>query len=265
MDYQANVGNGSSSRRGTVGKKAAVFGITCFLLAPALPAFGDPVPGQSDNFEDGTTMGWRINLLGMGAPPSAALPTNVPTGGPGGANDNFLRLTALGGQGAGSRLTALNLDSRWAGNYLAAGVNFILADVNNQGNSDLALRVLFEDPGAGPPANVAVSAAPILLPTGGGWTRVAFPISPNSLTAEAGTVLGALTNATAIRIFHSPIPGANTPIFPGPPVVAQLGIDNFTAAAMPEPGAFPLLALGTLAGLAHVRIWRRLGRQSSPR
>ena len=77
--------------------------------------------GQSDGFEDGTTQGWVVNLLGSGSPPAATLPTNVATGGPGGANDNYLQLTSNGTGGSGGRLVSINV-SQWAGNYTALGV-----------------------------------------------------------------------------------------------------------------------------------------------
>src|SRR4051794_16073357 len=93
---------------------AALVVMTAAWLWPPF-AGAEPVVGQVDTFEDGTTQGWIVNLLGQGPPPAAALPTNVPTGGPGGSGDHFLELNSVGGQGAGSRLVALNLDARWTG------------------------------------------------------------------------------------------------------------------------------------------------------
>src|SRR6476620_10626219 len=88
-----------------------------FLAAAALAAsmgagrvFATPVPAQLNDFETGTTQGWTN---GGGA----SDPSNVTTGGPGGANDNFLRITARGGSGAGSRLASFNRSSQWIGNY----------------------------------------------------------------------------------------------------------------------------------------------------
>jgi hypothetical protein len=201
--------------------------------------------GQVDTFEDGTTQNWVINLLGLGSPPPESLPVNVPTGGPAGLDDNFLRLTSLGTGGPGGRLTAINFMSQWMGDYLAAGISGITMDVNNLGTTDLALRLLFENPQVGPPTDVAISQNPIIVPAGSGWISVLFPIKVSDLLALDGTVQNALGGATAIRIFHG-----IDPVFPGPDVVAQLGVDNIQA--VPEPGApLWLLAIGVTAiGLA---------------
>jgi hypothetical protein len=182
-----------------------------------------------------------VGLLGS---PHPAPPANVVTGGPAGAGDHFLQVTAVGGIGAGSRLTVIN-PAQWAGDYEAAGVTGIAMDVFNLGSTNLALRLLFEDPVAGAPSNQAVSSSAIPLPAGSGWTHVLFPITPGDVTAVLGSVDAALSNATAIRIFH-----ATTAAFPGNPIVAQLGVDNIRA--VPEPAATTLLAVA-LGGIALVR------------
>ncbi len=180
--------------------------------------------GQTDNFEDGTTQGWLVGLLGASHPKP---PENTPSGGPGGVDDNFLLLTAVGGNGAGNRLSVINL-AQWAGNYPAAGVNTIWMDVNNLGGADLSLRLLVADPAGGPPNNQAFSTNAIVVPANSGWTSVVFPLGVADLTASFGTVTAALTNATELRIFHRPAAA-----FPGEAVVAQLGVDNITAAPLP--------------------------------
>ena len=209
------------------------------LVAP-LPASALAI-GQVDTFEDGTTQGWVVSLHGN---PNPAPPANVPSGGPAGAGDHFLQLTAVGGGGPGSRLVVIN-GSQWAGNYVAAGVTGIAMDVRNLGATSLALRLLFEDPGFGPPSNAAVSTTAITLPAGSDWTHVVFPIAASDLSATLGSVDAALAGATAIRIFH----GA-TASFPPGAIVAQLGVDNIRA--VPEPGAAMMIALG-IGGLAFGR------------
>jgi hypothetical protein len=197
--------------------------------------------GQVDDFEDGTSQGWIVNLLGMGNPPAVALPTNVPDGGPAGAGDAWLQLTAIGGNAGGSRLTVIN-PSQWAGDYAAAGVTAISMQVNNVGTSDLSLRLLFEDPAGGPPVNQAISSLAIQVPAGSGWIPVVFPVGVGDLTALLGTVEAALAGTTVLRIFHSV-----EPAFPGPSLTAQLGVDAIRA--VPEPGIATLLGVG-LAALA---------------
>lgn len=211
-------------------------------LAPGL-AWGLSI-GQRDTFEDGTTQGWVVALLGMSHP---APPVNVPTGGPAGADDSFLMLTSIGGDGPGSRLVAINID-QWSGDFIAAGISGIAMDVKNLGQSDLSLRLAFSDPGIGPPVNVAFSTVPYFLPVGRGWIPIHFPITPADLTAESGSVTAALHNATELRLYHS-----FALDFPGEPVTALLGVDNI--AATPEPTSALLLGSGLLA-LYSLKTWR---------
>ena len=198
--------------------------------------------GLTDTFEDGTTQGWRINLLGLGD--DLFQPVNVPTGGPAGVNDNFMLMTSSGQPGAGGRLVALNF-LQWSGNYTAAGISSIQMDVNNLGATDLYLRLLFEDPMGAPPENEAFTPA-VFLPAGSGWTPISFSILASNLIVEAGSAELALSNATILRLFSNPNDG-------GPdeaaPILARLGVDNITA-AVPEPASLGLVVVGlvTLVG-----------------
>jgi hypothetical protein len=214
-----------------------LFPLGCLSLGLAVPASAAVTLGQVDTFEDGTTQGWTVNLLGLGVHP--APPANVATGGPGGADDNFLLLTAFGGSGPGSRLTAANLN-QWAGNYLSAGVGTITMSVNNLGASDLSLRLLFEDPALGPPENEAISTEAILVAAGGGWRNIVFRVTPADLTAIDGSVTNALSGTTVLRLYHSTAAG-----FPGEPAAGLLGVDNIRAlAAIPEPGTWASMIVG---------------------
>jgi hypothetical protein len=209
-------------------------------LLPVTPVAA-VILGQIDTFEDGTTQNWLVGLLGA---PHPAPPQNIPSGGPAGVDDNYLLLTAVGGNGPGNRLTVINA-SQWAGDYLTAGVTGIVMDVYNLGNTDLDLRLLVADPIAGPPNNLAFSTDPIFLTAGSGWQRVKFPFTPSDLTLGFGNVNAALTNATELRIFNNP-----SAVFPGPPISALLGVDNITAVPLPAN----LLLLGSGLGLL---AWRR--------
>lgn len=206
-------------------------------LAVAAPA-GAVTIGQVDDFEDGTTQGWAV-AFGPGGGPHPAPPQNIATGGPAGLDDNFLMLTAVGGGGPGSRLTAGNL-AQWSGDYIAGGVGRIEMWVNNFGQNDLSLRLLFEDPLGGPPANVAYSADPIVVVAGGGWQKISYSLAEADLQAALGDVHSALSGATVLRLYHGVADG-----FPGEVVSAQLGVDNIrAAAAVPEPATWALMIGG---------------------
>jgi hypothetical protein len=207
-------------------------------LTHASLAVGQVQLGQRDTFQSGT-QGWVAGPGGHPAPPSV-----VGTGGPGGLNDAYLLVRALGGGGPGSRLSAINF-AQWTGNYLAAGIGAISMDVNNFGPDDLFLRLLFADPTSGPPSNITISLASVFVPAGSGWTSVVFPIGPSALLALLGTTNAALSGATELRIFHNPNPDFPGPGVGIPTVAADLGVDNITAT--PEPATAILVGSGILA------------------
>jgi hypothetical protein len=229
-------------------------GVVGVLLVSALsPISAFAVPILPDTFEDGTTMGWGV----PGVSPNP--PTNIATGGPAGAGDNFLQLVANGSGGPGGRLSVLN-SLQWTGDYLAAGIAGIAMDVNNFGPADLVLRLLLEDfEGMGPPENLALTVLDVVVPANSGWMSVFFDLSPAHLTVDTfGTVVGALSDVDTLRIFHNP-----NPAFPGPgvgipPVTVTLGIDNIAAvqAQVPEPASILLLSGGFVAALMRRRCRR---------
>jgi len=224
--------------------------LMCLCLAGFLPAVAAAAPIPLDDFEDGTVENWFAGGGPVGGVHPAP-PANVVNGGPLGPGDNYMLLTSLGGAGAGSRMVAMN-GSQWAGDYVAGGVSFIEMDLNNLGNTDLAVRLLFENPMGAPPTDIAISDDPFLLPAGGGWVHATFPVTPADLVALLGTATDALSQTTILRIFHSP-----TDTFPGPPIVASLGVDNITAdaapVAVPEPATLLLILPGAAALLARRR------------
>ena len=200
--------------------------LTC-LLQPSLVSA--VTFGQIDNFQDGTFQNWGVgNIFGNPFPPEIVL-----NGGPAGAGDHYLLLTADGGAGGpipdpASKLAVIN-QTQWAGNYLAAGVNAITMQVRNFGATDLSLRLYVADGTTAQPLNTAISTDPVFLPANSVWTLVTFSLAPANLTPlRTGNVQTALANARELRLFHNPATG-----FPGPAVVASLGVDNITAAGTP--------------------------------
>lgn len=223
-------------QRPSLALAAIVLSLAAGLAAPPALALA---PGQSDSFQDGTTLGW---VSGAQHP---APPVHVATGGPAGEGDGYLLLRSFGGggpvPGPGSRLVAFNR-AQWAGDYTAAGITMLTMDVKNFGPLDLSLRLLFEG-GGPPPTDVAWSATPVFVPAGGGWQRAAFPITVADLAAPPGhDIAEALAGAHTLRLFH----GFDA-TFPGDPILATLGVDNITA--VPEPASALLFAAG-LAALA---------------
>ena len=121
--------------------------MTTFALLAGLCALGgDPAAAidfdQFDDFQDGTTQDWIINVTGFGFPLDNVLPRNVPNAGPDGVGDNALHLTAIGGFAAGSRLAVNNENADWTGDYSAAAVVALKIDANNPNDFSLMLRTL---------------------------------------------------------------------------------------------------------------------------
>lgn len=207
-----------------------------FLWVCSMSASADALSvGQIDTFESGTTEGWTAGGGPLGQAPPVP-PTVVSTGGPNGVDDAFLIVTAQGGVGPGSRLTTFNIFGQWAGNYLTSGIGAIAMDLNNIGQTELTIRLEFENPFAG--GDAAVTNAGVTLAPGAGWTQAIFPLGLGELTALTGTVGGALANTSVLRLIHA---SGLTAAEPGAGV---LGIDNIVALAAPVPEPATLSAIG---------------------
>ena len=174
-------------------------------------------PGQEDDFENGTTQGW------VSGSPNPNPPVNVSSGGSAGTGDNYLRMTSNGSLGRGGKLVAFN-SSQWRGNYTAANIVAISANVKNFGASNLNLRLALRGPGG-----YVYSITGVSLPSSSGWQSVVFPVTTADLTGSAA-VSATLANVTEVRLLHRTTPG-----FRGDPISATLGVDNLVA----EPGSPP--------------------------
>ncbi|MBA2433251.1 MAG: hypothetical protein H0V56_14250 [Chthoniobacterales bacterium] len=215
----------------------AICAAALVIAAPAANAIG---LGQIDDFQNGTTMGW-------GNPANTT--SWVASGGPAGASDSFMRLTATGGGGPGSRLTVQNF-SQWIGNYISQGVTAIQVDLRNEGNTDLSIRLAFKQE-AQFSSNGYLSQA-VLLPVGSGWQTFSFSLAPENMIAIGGPLPYATFFSTGgfeeMRFIHHV--GATN--LAGDPVVGIIGIDNILA--VPEPTTTALLAGAFLAlGVRYVR------------
>lgn len=187
--------------------------------APAALAI---VKWQVDDFQDGTTMGWREGNV------SPNPPTNVADGGPAGVGDSYVQNISSGSPGAGGRWVMFS-NAQWTGNYLATSVSQIDMDLANFGASARSMRIAIE----GDPGQRAGSANAEVIPADGQWHHVTFGLSAADLTVFAGasSVSEILANVTELRILVAG-PG---PSWFGDQVAATLGADNITAGPPPVP------------------------------
>jgi hypothetical protein len=198
---------GAMRLRGRQITRVALGAIVALGLASGASAV---VLGQTDDFQGGTPAGW-----GTG-PANPNPPSWVASGGPDGEGDGYLRVEANGGDGSGGNLVAFNTD-QWAGDYLAAGVGAIRADLRNRGPEPLVVRLLLEGPGGGFHSLDAARLRP-----GRHWRSFTFRIDAAALAGGADA-RATLSGVTKLRILHAPtLAGVE-------PVESVLGIDNVTA------------------------------------
>jgi hypothetical protein len=190
------------------------------MLILAGSATGTPIPGQVDDFQDGTTQDWTSGF------PNPNPPVNVPDGGPLGAGDAYLSVTSNGRFGAGGKPVTYNI-GQWTGDYLTAGVSGIQMDLNNSGDTELELRLLLDGPGG------RFHTAAVPLEPSGDWRSERFSVDPGDLIASGGANASAtISGVTRLWIFHNPNNG-----FSGPSIIAEFGVDNITALEDPvTPG-----------------------------
>src|SRR5687768_2580398 len=195
-------------------------------------AVGAPVAGQVSDFESGTTQGW-----GVGIP--ATNSTNV-LGGPAGAQDNYLRVTATGGGGPGSRLITLNESAAWSGNFLNANLASVEMDLRNLGTVPLTMRIALRTSSG----NAVTSANGFTLPADNQWRHVVFPLTSAALT-PSGSYASVMSNVADFRILHSAAADHR-----GDTIASSFGMDNIRLVGVPEPSATVpfVLAGAALAG-----------------
>ncbi len=232
----------SSSREIFVRSVLLLLSLLFASLVAAAPAAAVTL-GQIDDFQDGTTQGWRDG----GVSPNP--PVNMSDVGPAGVGDHSLQITSTGGFGAGSRFVAFNT-AQWTGDYPTAGVDMITFDVNNIGSANMDLRVALDGVGGR-----FVTTASMPVAAGSGWQSIEIPIGPAHLTSVGGLDVNATLSAvTQLRVIS-----AVSPSFLGDPILAQGLIDNVTAAgpvSAPVPSANPLSIAMLLSLLGLVSYWK---------
>lgn len=144
------------------------------VLVAGQAAQGAIVINQVDDFQGGTTLSWTEGL------PSPNPPTNIASGGPGGAGDAYLSNIASGPFGPGSSPVTFNM-SQWAGDYLTAGVTGINMQLANFGPNPLSMRLALEGPGGQYGSTVA-----FVLPADGQWYSASFGLGASDMSFFAG-------------------------------------------------------------------------------
>ncbi|MEQ1932867.1 MAG: hypothetical protein ABL962_03165 [Fimbriimonadaceae bacterium] len=182
--------------------------IMCVAVFVTAICHGAVTLNQVDTFQDGSLMNWA----------GGSNPVNIATGGPAGAGDKYLQISATGG------FLASFCQAQWIGNFTGAGVNRIEVDLRNTGANPLVVRlVLFA-------ANFDrwSSTASVTLPANSQWVHASFNLVESNFvhTTGTGTFPAMMANMNRIMFRHEP-----TITSGGTAVTGQLGIDNVTAYA----------------------------------
>ncbi len=198
--------------------------LRCLLAAVCLtlPLRAAVTLGQLENFSG-------IHEWSSGDP-NPNPPVIVADSGPLGVGDHSLRVTSNGGSGPGGRLIGFN-ETLWTGDYTAAGIFSLAADLRNTGTTTLSMRLAFNGPGGWfvtPVAQVTAFS---------GWMTRIFDICPVALVSAGGSsAVGTLASASELRILHSA--GVD---FRGARVSSSFLVDNVRA--IPEPSTVLVLCL----------------------
>jgi hypothetical protein len=165
-----------------------------------------------------------------GGIPNPNPPVVVLDSGPLGAGDSALRVTSNGGSGPGGKLLVFNTSS-WTGNYSAAGITGITADMRNTGTNTLSFRLAFNGPGGW----FVTPVFPVAAFTG--WVQMAFDIRPTSLlNLEGSDAAATMAAVSQMRILHS-----SAADFRGAQVSGSFMVD--TIQAIPEPSVWMIAAM----------------------
>ena len=193
------------------------------LILISFEAVSQILANQVDDFEDGTTQNWGIG----GA--AANQPTNVATGGPDGADDNFFSYTTTGNPGGpGSKMIIYSREDQWSGDFTTPDIVAVRFNVRVTGE-DLFLRVALSDQptdtGSNPTQIISTNA--VTVASGSGWVTVTIPVEDSDFTYLTGpnTIADVLMNVAEMRIIHN----SGTASWVASAATATLDLDNITA------------------------------------
>lgn len=175
--------------------------------------------GQVDNFETGTTDNWTDGPLGM------INVANITTGGPAGANDNYLQVSS-GSLGVEPRLITFN-QTQWIGNYVTAKVVGLKMDLKNFGTSALPIRIAIREGTGGMTVPGYASTTAFSLLADSQWHKSAFfALNAASLTA-INSPQSLATDLASVKDFR--LLSSTAPSTLGDAINGRIGVDNITA------------------------------------
>ncbi len=166
--------------------------------------------------------------------PNPNPPVIQPDAGPLGSGDSALRVSSNGSSFAGGRLIVFN-ETLWTGEYTAAGILSLAADLRNLGNNTLSMRVAVNGPGGW----FVTTVSPVTPFSG--WTNQVFDLRPAALvSAGGGNAAATMAAVSELRILHSSVVD-----YRGAKVSSGFMVDNVRA--IPEPSAAMVCGLAVFA------------------
>lgn len=170
--------------------------------------------GVTSDFSTGR-QGWEGSGLEVGS-----------SGGPTGNNDSYLKISADGMPGPGSRWATYIKQPNWIGDFKTAGITSLDVDVTNNQSSPVPLDLRLVLFGPSTTSNRWTSKTSLSVPKDGKWHRLSFPISVDELQRVQGnaTFDAMISNVVQLQLRHD----SGSPSAQGTPVTASGGIDNVT-------------------------------------
>jgi hypothetical protein len=221
---------------------AAVLTLFAVACVAANPAQATITLGQVDDFQPDPNGNLNDNEWG---PSSIAIVEE--DAGPNSLGDDALLVTnGLVRHGSLDILNEPSQTDQWNGNWTAEGVTRIKMDVRNPNDFELVLKLGLAGtagPGAFYSGDSYLSANAIMVPADDLWHTIFFNVEQGDWADFNGSDIGAaLQDVTHLRVIHN-LGTGNPPGYKGGGGLMYL--DNITA--IPEPGTFALLAVGSIA------------------